>query len=45
MLKSCEEHNDCIVVYDTQYCPVCGEWEEKLAEIEDLQNSIEVMNE
>ena len=49
MLRSCEEHTDCIIVHETFHCPVCEDIKEikadAEAEAERLQTIIDKLNE
>lgn len=36
-MRTCERHDDCVVVYDSRNCPVCAEQDDKRAEIEGLR--------
>ena len=47
MLNTCDAHDDCVVVYDTKYCPVCkivdneDHLQERVNELEDEVKTLE----
>ena len=40
-LRTCEEHIDCIIVYDGYNCPVCAELDELKGEISGYKEEVE----
>ncbi len=41
MLKTCIEHKDCVVIYDTYACPVCNDNDERRDEIKKLERALD----
>ena len=40
-VSTCEDHDDCIVIYAGKKCPVCQNAEDTQGEIQDLKDRIE----